>query len=284
MSKGKKIALIVAAICIVSGLVITIFAMSLGAFDEKKFDTYDYVENVYEVKGDFTNISIKDIENDVILLPSSDDKCTVAVSETANVKNSVSVEDNTLVIKKIDTRKWYDFIGIWSNEISMDMIVYLPESQYEDLYIKTVSGNIKVSEEFIFDSADISSTSGDIDFSADVETKLVIESTSGDIELAGIKVFDLNVHTSSGEIEADSVISDNRIRIDTTSGDIDMSRSDAKDVVLDSISGEIDCEFLSPKIFDLESTSGDIKAPQDDASGGNCTVKTTSGDIHIRVY
>ena len=284
MSRGKKTAVVIAAICIVLGLVISIFAMSLGDFDEEKFDTFDYIENVYEVKGDFTNISIKGIEADIILLPSIDGKCTVVASEAAKVRNNVSVEGGTLFINRIDERKWYDFIGIWSSEISMDMIVYLPESQYEELYIKTVSGNIEVPEGFSFDTADVFSTSGDIEFFGEVETKLVMESTSGDIELAGINAFDIRIHTLSGEIEADSVNSDGRIKIDTTSGDIDISRSDAKDIVLEAVSGDIECEFLSSKIFDLKSTSGDIKAPQDDAASGKCTAKTTSGDIYIRVY
>lgn len=284
MSRGKKNAVIIAAICIVLGLVISIFAMSIGDFDEEKFDTYDYVENVHEVKGDFTDISIKGIEDDIMFLPSSNGKCTVAAPESAKVRNNVSVEGNTLVIKRIDERKWYDYIGIWSSEISMDMIVYLPEKEYEELYIKTVSGNIEVPDDFIFDSADVFSTSGDIDFFADVKTKLVIESTSGDIELAGINLFDLRIHTMSGDIEADSVISDGRIRMDTTSGDVELSRSDAKDIVIETVSGDIDCTILSPKDFATYTVNGDIIVPDDDASGGICAAKTTSGDIHIKIY
>ena len=89
--------------------------------------------------------------------------------------------------------------------------------------------------------------------------------------------------TVSGDIEMEDTLAKEKMTLSCTSGDIEFERIDAKTMELETISGDIEGTLLSVKHFVAKATSGDIDIPDSDSSAGKCSVKTTSGDIEIKI-
>ena len=71
---------------------------------------------------------------------SENSETSVVCYEQKNLKHTVEVNGEKLEIKVIDTRKWYEYIGITMGE--SDIIVYLPETEYKNLLIETTYSEI----------------------------------------------------------------------------------------------------------------------------------------------
>lgn len=324
MKKRTKIAIVIALICIVLGAVLAFFAMASVHFNFSQLNTVKYETKTHEIHDSFSNIRINAAEYDIHLLPSQSSTCKVIYPEGDYISYDISVENGTLTITPTDQREWYKNIGIyWGSEIETVITVYLPEQEYADLYLKSLSGDISVPDDFAFSQAEVYSTSGEILYSAitghDLTTQTTsgdlslrnltagdinITSTSGEVELSNVKAsaitahctsgdvsiqstetkYGLLVETTSGEIELSDVIASTKIEIDTTSGEIELERCDAQGLFLKSNSGDISGTLLSEKRFVTDTTSGDVNVPNTaPLIAGTCEVTTTSGDIRFKI-
>ena len=127
MKKSRKISVITAAALTAAGIVISFAAMLAADFDFGKFSTDSLEERIYENLGEFHNIEIESNEFDLHILPSTDGKCRVVSWESEKSENSVSAENDTLRIKSINNRKWYEHINITIGE-TRTVTVYLPKA------------------------------------------------------------------------------------------------------------------------------------------------------------
>jgi len=322
MKKGKIIAVIVAVGLIVIGCIASFSALAYVDFDFKRFNNFKYVSSTYDITDKFENIYISTDSPDVNLIKSKDNKCKVVCKETDKIYHNISVKNNTLTIEKYDNSlEWFDNIHIgfyWENT---QIDVYLPENEYKALEISASSGNINVSNAFSFNHADITISSGDVNFMGEVRNDLSVSASSGDILVTGVKANNVNASVSSGDIRFVDSLVYNRITASATSGDITMKNSDADFLWLETTSGDtelLDCKteydmhiectsgeielnrcdaenfellstsgditgtLLSDKIFFADTNSGNIDVP-DSLSGGRCEVRTTSGDIEFRI-
>lgn len=302
MNSSKRTAVIISVCMIIAGLIICFAALCIWNFDFSKLNSLGESEmKVYDIADDFKSIDMRDVECDTVLLPSSDGKCRIECSENKNIVHSVEVSDGVLKIRRNDFRRWYEHIGFmwWNN---MSLTVYLPKSEYDTLYLETVSGNITVPENISFGSVEVRSTSGNISFSAvskngiwaktvsgDINIKNTaggkaeVQSTSGNIYLENMKVDDIIVKTTSGKAELNSFNADWNTEIYSTSGDVRLKDSDAGTFIIKTVSGSVRGTVKSPKNFKTATTSGRVYVPIPDTSSGLFDVKTTSGDIEISV-
>lgn len=242
MSKRKITAIIIAVCLIFVGTIISAIALTNADFDFSTFDTVETENNTYEITETFSEIDIDSAECDIKLLPATDGVCKVICSESDKISHDVAVENDTLTVKRYDNREWYEHIGIYSNE--MQITVYLPKTDYQKLNIRTVSGDICISD---------------------------------------INVDTFNCKSTSGDVELLNVVALNDFAVKTTSGDIDFAACDCKNISLKSTSGDVEGSLLSGKNFIVDTTSGDIDVPRSSADGGECRIITTSGDIEIQV-
>lgn len=320
MSKTAKKALIIAGACAAAGLILAFAAMALVGFDVEGLNTMKFETRTYEVRDSFQHIEIRDMDCDVRLLPAGGGQCRVVCTESDQIINTVEVEDGVLTVTRRDNRKWYGRMGIWWSG-GADVTVYLPEREYESIVLKTVSGEIDVPEDFAFAAADVNTTSGDITFlartsgglniqstsgaitaggaaggpvrmtttSGDVRLsdaaaeELSVKTTSGEVFLSRVTARELEITTTSGEMELRFVRAEGSARLESVSGDVDLQDFDAADITVKTTSGDVDGSLLSPKAFEIHTTSGGVRVPPSDPSGGVCTVKTTSGDVEIEV-
>ena len=264
----KTVFIIIAIVMIGLGFVLSFGAIVAMRFDFNKMNTILFRTNTYSIDNKFANIRINGAECSVRILPSNDALGKVVCQESDKIVHTVTVKDNTLMIERIDKRRWYEHFGVYWGH--MEIEVYLPQSEFESLYVKNLSGDIVIPKEFHFESAEVQSTSGDIHFMAAVD---------GDLSA---KCQTVTINTTSGEIEMSNVIADENIHIESVSGDVNLHQCDAASLWLKTVSGDVSGLLLTKKIFFVNTTSGDIDVPHLD-SGGKCEVTTVSGDVEFDV-
>lgn len=301
MKKSKKIALIVAVSLIVSGVITIIGAVVSMGLDFTELNVMKYGLKTHEIQESFENISILVTEYDVKVLPSTTDQCKVVCNDSDKIVHSVSVENNTLIITRQDTRKWYERIGFFLHD-NLTVTVYLPEKEYQSLYIKDISGDISVAGGLDFTEAELYSTSGEVSFTGKIKNQFTVKTVSGDISLkdlaegnmkvtsisgdlllSDMTLSGLEAKATSGEIKISSVVVNDLAKLETVTGDVKLENSDAVSLEIKTVSGDVKGSLLSPKFFDTHTTSGDVRVPDSDRSAGNCSISTTSGDIKIAV-
>lgn len=109
-------------------------------------------------------------------------------------------------------------------------------------------------------SADIESSSGDIEIARLQGDSLKIKASSGDVDVQQVKGGELAVHTGSGEINAEEIV--------------------AESIVLESGSGDIQAERYEASKLSFENGSGKVEL-KDGVSA--MRGKTGSGNIHLEV-
>lgn len=303
MKRSKKTALIVAAALTAAGLIVGGAALVTMGFDFTDMNTQPFTAVTHPVDAPFSDVKIETAECDVRLLPSADDTCRVECYDSAHITHTVSVTNATLTITRQDTRRWYECIGIYWVDTAA-ITVYLPPrtlDTLDTLTVRTLSGDVTVSDAFSCRTADIRTASGDADIEATVSERLSlhsvsgdlhakntsptafeIQTTSGDIRLSAIRSGKLAAHTTSGELTLENVVAADALQIESTSGDVRLAACDAGELRIRTVSGDVSGSLLTGKRFDTHTTSGVVTVPSA-ADGGLCSVTTTSGDIHLSV-
>ena len=145
MKKTTKILLLVAAAFVLGGMVMVAAAKKEVKNGLGDLNTVTYETNTYEISENFNNLSIDTSTADIVFSVSAGETCKVVCFENSKVKHSVTVADNTLVIKVIDERTWRDHIGM--NFDTPKVTVFLPKTEYDSLLIEESTGDIQVPKE-----------------------------------------------------------------------------------------------------------------------------------------
>ena len=319
MKKSTKICLIIALAMVIFGGSLFAAAMSINKWDWTTLSSDDFVTNTYEVKEEFSRISINTDTADIKILPSSDNSCRVVCLEKEKEQHLVSVADGELIINLNNTRAWYDYISIVN--VSPVITVYLPAGEYGKLCIKESTGDVEISKDLAFENIEIKTTTGDVDCGAATRGELSITAGTGDIFIQNISAEKINISVISGRVEAfdvsctgdlrinvntgktkltrlkvgslhsngttgdialTSVIVAGKIDICRDTGDVKFEHSDASDIYVRTDTGDVGGTLLSGKMFSVHSGTGVERVPMCN-SGGICDVKSSTGDIIFEI-
>ena len=280
MNKATKIWLFVASFLAVLGTIIFAGVMAVYNWDFSKLGTVKYETNTYTANGAFDKISISVDTTEIEFLPTDNKDCSIVCIEDEKVKHSAKVQNGTLVIDTVDTRKWYDFIGVSLGVPKMT--VYLPQNEYNSLSIETDTGDITVPKDFSFKNIEIDGDTSDINCFASVSDILEIELSTGDINIDNVTLGRLDLSTSTGDITLKNVITMGSLSIETDTGDVKFKDSDADEIYVETSTGDVTGTLLSEKVFITQSDTGRIHVPKT-TSGGKCEIETDTGDIKITV-
>ena len=280
MNKATKIWLFVASFLAVLGTIIFAGVMAVYNWDFSKLGTVKYETNTYTANGAFDKISISVDTTEIEFLPTDNKDCSIVCIEDEKVKHSAKVQNGTLVIDTVDTRKWYDFIGVSLGVPKMT--VYLPQNEYNSLSIETDTGDITVPKDFSFKNIEIDGDTSDINCFASVSDILEIELSTGDINIDNVTLGRLDLSTSTGDITLKNVITMGSLSIETDTGDVKFKDSDADEIYVETSTGDVTGTLLSEKVFITKSDTGRIRVPKT-TSGGKCEIETDTGDIKITV-
>lgn len=319
MDKALKIWLIVAAALVVSGGLAFVGAMAAAGWDFSKLSTNEYETNRYEIEEAFTAISVDTDTADITLVPSADGTCRVVCEERENAKHTVSVQDGVLKVKVDDTRKWYEYIGIWVR--SQKITVYLPEEEYGALSVKSDTGRVAIPENFRFESIAVSERTGEVFCRASAAGGIRITATTGRVHVEGAMADSLFVEVSTGDVTVKDVMCNGDITVKVTTGDanivsttcknlysdgstgdlsmkdviasenfslerstgdVEFERCDAAALFVETDTGDVEGSLLSKKVFITKTDTGRVRVPSS-SGGGRCEITTDTGDIKITV-
>ena len=306
-----------ALILLVVGALIMVAALFTMKFDFRRLSTRRTVTNTYTPAGDFDDILIGVDTADVIFLPSEDGKLKVVSVEEEGCQHIVSTLSGKLTIQEVDTREWYEQIGVNSEPTSVT--VYLPKKEYGALTLRTSTGDVSVPASFRFASVLITASTADIDIRANVEESISIRTSTGGITLAGLRAgsldltattghirvsdsvveggvkvetstgkvgfTDLNcaeaqVKTTTGDVDFTRVLVAESLRTETDTGDVRFDRSDAPEIRVKTNTGDVTGTLLTTKLFEADTDTGRVKLPAS-GPGGRCRLESDTGDFDI---
>ncbi len=320
MRDSTKKWLLAAAGLIVTGCsTFTVTAAAVG-WDFNKFSTVTLETTTHDIEETFQNISINTKATNITFRPSDSAQSKIVCHEDVKQKSAVTVENGTLTIQSVDERAWYDYLTLTGNN-EPTITVYLPQTQYANLSIETTTGDVKIPNNFLFNSVNISGSTCDVECSASVINDLTVNISTGDITLEEVTASsisltvstgdidlnkvaianDLTVQASTGKTELSHVTSKNythnsgtgdvemenvfisgKMQIKTSTGDVEFDHCDAGEIDVETSTGDVEGSLLSPKAFEVESDTGEENTPPS-SNGGKCKIRCTTGDIRITI-
>jgi len=317
MKRAVKIWFTVAASLMLIGCAVFMGVMTMFKWDFKKLSGREYETSEHNIEDGFESIYVSSDTADVVFVPS--DSCRVICYEEKNARHVVSVTDGILRIELDDNRKWYNYIGVGFG--APKVTVHLPSGEYESLTVKLSTGSTEIPKEFSFGSADISVTTGSVNFLSascgDVSIRcstgsinvgglsagsVTCKTTTGRISISGIsctgavkadvstgKVVltdiscaELYSEGSTGKVYLKGVVASGGFNIKRSTGDVEFDGCDAAEIVIRTSTGDIEGSLLSEKVFSTKTDTGEVEVPRS-TSGGKCELRTTTGDIEVEI-
>jgi len=320
MRRTTKLWLIIAATLVLVGGIIFGGVMTVFEWDFTKLSTVKYETNDYEINEAYKNILIQTNTADIVFLPSENSKTSIVCHEQKKAKHSVTVNDGTLVIEIVDTRKWYEHIGIIFS--APKITVYIPQGEYGTLSVNGSTGDVKIPNDFKFESIDISISTGSVKCLASTLEQIKIKTSTGDICVENVlaDTIDLSVSTgsvtvsevtckgdikinvstgktnitdidcknvvssgSTGDIFLKNVIATEKFTVERSTGKVKFEGSDAAEILVKTDTGDVTGNLLTDKVFITQTDTGSIDVPKT-VTGGRCEITTDTGNIKINIH
>lgn len=294
-----KVWLIIAASLVIIGLILFVAVMTQNQWDFTMLSTRRFETNIYEINEDFHNLSINADTADVVFALSNDETCTVECYEEEKAKHSVTVREDTLTIKVTNSKSWYDYIGFSFG--SPKITVSLPKAEYTSLFINESTGDIKIPQGLQLENADISLSTGDVDFSASVSASVKIKTSTGNIRIENASAGELEVCVSTGKVTLTDVACQNltstgntgdiflnhmiateKLSISRSTGNVRFDGSDAAEIFVETDTGNVTGSLLTDKVFLAHTDTGAVDVPKT-VTGGKCEISTDTGNIKITI-
>ena len=245
----KPIIWIAITFCLLSVVSVILYSLSITV----KLET-----NEYEIKETFKDIKIFTDTADIDFVLSENLNTLIICEEHKNIKHSVNIKENTLLIEVDDNRKWYEHIGISTSKIT----VYLPKSEYGELIMESDTGNIHIEN-----------------INAN---KLDLSTSTGNLKIVNTKCKNLFSESDTGNILLKNVMASEKIKIETDTGDVKFKDSDASDIFVKTDTGNVTGNLLTDKVIFAESDTGNVDVPKV-ITDEKCEIITDTGDIKITI-
>ncbi len=273
------------------------------------------------VSGPVTGLQAEVWSADLEILPSEDGSCSVSYPEVEKVSYAIEVEEGILTVRRLDQRKWYERIRLFSFS-SSTVTVRLPRGSYESLTAQSHSFGVEVGDGLTFNRATVKATSGSVHYLADAKEELNLSVTSGNLYVKGVCAKEIRgsvtsgtlelediacnnlslsgtsgatklskttasqsvaVKQTSGSVKLSEVVSRGDFSVKVTSGSVRLDRCDGESLAIETSSGSVRGTLRSPKVFNVTTTSGSVNVPPSVPHTGLCRIKTTSGDVNLTV-
>ena len=293
----KKRYIALSVLLIIIGLTLCIVPICLSGF--RFLDMFDgnSVQKTYEIVGDIASINIKDLDSDVVIRKSHDGVSKIVYYDNNRYTTVISEENGALTISSDYDGKWYNYIGVMSSD--KDAVIYLAKDVYDSLYVDSDTCDIKNAEGVSFNTVNIALSTGDVELgnmkagelsisvsTGDIDldriecSSLNVSATTGDLELDSVKAAEISLSTSTGDINLEDVVSDGLLNIKTTTGDVELEGCDGSEIRIKTSSGDVEGYFLSGKKYQVYTSTGRVRVPED-AGNESCEIRTSTGDVII---
>lgn len=290
----------VIGLIIVGGVLLTMGAILFGIGISKEYKQEELITREYVIKDSVTSFDIDISTADLEFKPLESGNTKVVVTEKEKEYHEVKEEEGVLSIKSVDTKNWYERLFTFAYK-KMNITIYMPTETYSKLMITTSTGNISIPSGFTFDNTEIKGSTCDVKYSAASLSGLSITTSTGDINISStnasgvnlkastgnvslvdVKASELNVEVSTGHISLVNTVLTGNLSTHSSTGDVDITDSDASIINIETSTGEVNAMFLTNKIIFAETSTGHINVPHS-TSGGECHIKTSTGDITVKI-
>lgn len=270
--------LILAAVLILVGAIMFGGVMMACNWNFLKLQNLEFETSTYSVQEPFSHISISVDTTDVTVCLTEENTASVVCFEQKKIKHTVEVKDDTLTVREVDTRAWYEHIGIAFH--SSKVTVYLPRAVYGAVTIEGSTSDLQI-DSLCAKSLNLSLSTGDITVN-DIKTSGGITSavSTGDINLTDIQCHTFTASASTGDIHLKNTVADQEFSVQTKTGGIFLEGCDAARLTIKASTGDIVGWLLSPKTFIAQTDTGSVHVPMS-TNGGLCEIHTQTGDIDI---
>ncbi|MBR6222897.1 MAG: DUF4097 family beta strand repeat protein [Lachnospiraceae bacterium] len=239
MNSGKI--LLIALILFVIGAVICGIMFAISGFDPEKLSNVKYETITTDVDESFKSLSINLSTDDLEIIPTEDGKCKVVYDESEDSIHNIKVDNDTLTIN-VEYKKKFHFI-FDADFKSPKITLYIPKKDYENVNVK---------------------------------------SSTGEITIKDLNLKDLTIDVSTGDVTLSNVIASGAFNLSASTGEITFNACDATTIKANASTGDITGTLLSGKNFSASSSTGDVNVPAS-SEGGSCELKTSTGDIDIKL-
>lgn len=285
MKKSTKIILIIAAVLIVLGIVISSISLKDGANIEIRHE-----DGSIDVVGEMINEAIDKASGyvmdqiNVAYITGSGDYVGERSWNPVSPGNEYSVPaDGVSSLSIAWIAGGIEIVPVSGNEIKISESCETPLDGETALCWRVENGvleikysvrrdelpskylRVELPETLEFENVAVDTTSGSIGAGALTMKNLAVSSVSGDITLSDCTVGMLAAETVSGEVQIGVRNADAKLKINTVSGDVSLlvPKGTKPAVWFDSVSGDIigsiHCDFSEEAAFNVETVSGDLR-------------------------
>ena len=283
-----KKAVIVGILILALGLVVSGISFALMGFSFNSFAKEKYESVTTEIGTEFTAIDIRGNTENIRLCRIDQNfpeirTPRVVCSENSWLKHTVTVENDTLTIRSVDTRKWYDHIGV-NVSGKPEIVLYVPAKPY-DLKVETDTGDVELRGRSAYGGIDIRTDTGDVRCEAETNGSVSIQTATGDIVwedpedpgpllIAG----DMALSVSTGHIRITNLNCDGKASVHVSTGKTEMERFTCVSLESTGSTGRITLtEVIAGDSISIQRSTGDVTFERCDAP--DIRVKTDTGDV-----
>ncbi len=267
------------------------FILSLSQLNSKETKTYIIEEGYNNID---INISVHDVE----IYLSNENKIIYEVNDKHSL--NVSIENDCIKLVKED--ELLSHITMFDLG-KLKVEIYLTKDTLNSLRMRYSTGDIKINEGFTFGSVNIDASTGDFVMLSCNTNDMNIKVSTGDIVLTKcvingdlactvstgkIVISDTNIkgyyngNLSTGDAHLHNVLIEKDLKHVSGTGDFSFDKLDAENLEIETGTGDVRGTLLSSKVFMVKTSTGDIDVPET-TTGGICKVKTSTGEVYIRI-
>lgn len=276
--KRSTVIIIVAICLIVAGIASVCAGFVMADFSWNGFSSEKFEEVTHTVDGNFDHLLIATDIHNITLAPSSDQSCRIVGSESRNFKIEYEIEGNTLVVKAVDERQWYEYIGMFLGEA--EMTLYLPKTAYISLTAASDTGDIIIPESFSFTGASMATSTGAIVFGAAVEQELALASDTGSISVSKQKLSRLDVEVSTGKITLENIEAENDVRAKASTGRVELHDIKCNSLNAEASTGSITLKnVIAENKIKVKASTGRVTLTS--CLSNSLNIETSTGDVNL---
>lgn len=250
---------------------------------------------------DEASLVVKSINGKIDVKSWGEDKLLIKI--TYRYKNNSFTQDNSFYeLYEEDNR--IIFKPLYTNNVMMDLSLYLPQKHYKEISLTTSNGRIQLEdlklnlltcntsnasislEDIVGENVDISTKNGKINLRDISSPILKAVSTNASIKLEDIESRDLMVATKNGRITL-SHIAGEGITVKSSNGSIEADNLKGKVINLDTSNGKIICRDLDDeriRELNLSTSNSTIDVEINHLSKmGYYQLETSLGNINLDI-
>ena len=280
MDSLKKMTIVVAAVCVLIGLLAAALPMGMMQRRQREAEKVTPELKTFDIDDSFTSIRIDEINCDVTFYEAKGNACQVVCTENKYLIFDVTADSGILEITQKDESKWFDKFGETITDQYI-LHVFLPETKFNSVKISTVSGSIDLPEQFKMKKLEAVTVTGDVTVNSSVTESANIATVSGNTVMNRSLLEDFDYVTVGGDLKLSEVTVIGEMSFDSTSGNIELTNCDAEEIEISTVGGSVTASFLTEKEIHAETVSGTVNVPKTVEGAGRCDVDTVSGDITV---